>query len=1450
MMADDSMIPEPASVSTSAPVAPSRAARRFWPDARLELFVPRGADGGLGLPWHSVLADWALLALLVFAFCAVFLGFDDARTLPGNEADVVQALDWTLIHSLTHFGQFPLWNPYLRTGFPFIADPFLHVYNPVATLPVLLFGVWSGFKIALFLSFLAAAVGMWWLGVALGLGRPTRLWMGLMYAFTGQAVARFFQGEYDFVLGFAWIPWTLAFILLAVRTRRRSHALVAAFALALLFFSGNVYYTFYMILVLPLAALVSAAEVDWPGRRLRWQVRPLLIIAVIVLLAIGLTAIQWLPLLDYWGSYTKMPDPELIGSHSLRQIWLDYVSKDPQRPDAFAKLPSEEFYAYTGVWPFLFLAFVPLAYRRGRRREIVFLLLLALLVVAYVATRDMPWAGLYKASPLLNQFRYQTRMLIYGAVALIGLAGCGLDAIWARVGARPRLSLVSVPALARGAGAWLAAIVLVACMVWSVGDVYSANRQYMRSRERYLPPYELMEWLRRHDASVFYLGAQQASWHGPIVANGIRYLDAWYGITPLMPVQGALNTRPVVARPHYMALGNDQTPDRPHELVRRFAAHSIWRLPDSLPFALTVAEAVLMNPALRTELMASEVRPVAPTLVSPNRIAVQTDGTEGDWLVVLTSAYHGWRLTVDGGPARLRNVGGYLAVPLQAGVHRYEFSFSPASFWVGLIVSLATVGGLVVLAVVQGRPRRRRFRVQAMYAHGVLHLAQPLELADEMPVRVTVEPIEQPQPEAEVWNEADAGAESPRLARLGWALFALGLFVYLVTRLWQIDRFPINFFADEATFALLAQDLLVHGLRDNYRTFLPVYFEVASNRWTPVLAVYTHLPAVAMFGKSIVAVRATSALVTFLVPIAVALVLRLIFRARFWWAGALIVAVVPTWFMHSRTAFEWLTMASCYAGFILFYLLYRTRAPKFLFPAILFGAATFYNHASGQLVMAAAFLFLGLSDIRYHLKHWRTILVGLLLVAFLAVPLLRFQRAQPDAMTRHLRVINSYWFQDVPLTDKLRQFVATYAYGLSPRYWFLPNEQDLIRHRMQGYGNLGWILLPLVVAGVVVCLRRVRSAPHRAVLLAALAAPAGAATAEVAITRMMAFIPPLCILAGLGLDAMLEGTRRAVQAMRMGAGRPAWRSSSVYRALAIITAVGLSGASLWMLRDALVNGPTWYTDYGMYGMQYGARELFAEAIPKYLKENPGATVIVSPNWANGTDTFVRFFLPPDQQFTRVRMHDIRYFLEKRRELTSDMVLVIPADEYHQAKASPKFAAADVAQMLPYPDGRPGFYFVHLTYADNVDQLLESERAARTRPVVGVIDLAGQQVQVSHSQFDMGQLRDVFDGDPFSLARGLEANPLVFDFAFPTPRTISGLRIRLGTMAFKLTAQLWADGAATPEVYEHTSRDDRPDPVADLSFDRGPQAVSRLRLEVLHLNAGEEVHIHVREIEFR
>jgi hypothetical protein len=218
----------------------------------------------------------------------------------------------------------------------------LHIYNPLTSLPVLLFGVLDGFKVALFLSFLAAAWGMWYLAAVLGAERPARLWMAVLFACAGPPVARFFQGQYLFTFGYAWIPWALGGLLAVLQTARRRHAAVAIGALALLFFSGNAYYAYYMLLTVALLSpvlLVSARprwRVDW-GR-----VRVLLVVGVA---ALALIAIQLLPLMEFWPRLNKAVNLDLTDSQTFQQVVLDLTSSDHNRPDARAALTPEEFYA-------------------------------------------------------------------------------------------------------------------------------------------------------------------------------------------------------------------------------------------------------------------------------------------------------------------------------------------------------------------------------------------------------------------------------------------------------------------------------------------------------------------------------------------------------------------------------------------------------------------------------------------------------------------------------------------------------------------------------------------------------------------------------------------------------------------------------------------------------------------------------------------------------------------------------------------------------------------------------------------------------------------------------------------------------------------------------------------------------------------------------------------------
>lgn len=1431
-----------------------RKPRLSWP----AVFVRRGEAPhpiGAGLDWRWVVLEWLLITVITLTFCAGFLDLGTQRALPGNEAEVFQALDWVLAQSIHRDGQFPLWNPYLQTGLPYVADPMLHAYNPLVTVPVLLFGVLDGFKIALFLSFLAAGLGMWWLGVVLGLGRASRLWMAGMYAFSGPAVARFTQGQYLFVLGTAWIPWALASLIAATRTRRRRYAAMAVLALALLFFSGNVYYPYYMLFAVALYGLVAVFGFRTSRPFISLNQRRVWIILVVGVLTLGLIAIQLLPLAEFWPRISKALNTALTDSHTLRQIFLDYVSKDKWRPDAIEFLQPEEFYAYVGLWPFLALLFLPLAIRKRERRSIAFLTLLFVFTLLWIDVRDMPWRELLVRMPFLNQFRYPTRMLIFGAFALIGLAGIALDAAWTSVRGDDERPQEAPPAeMIRWALSRVAVVVLAAFMIWSVWDVYSTNKQQVHTRDPYPISYEIMDWLSHHDSSPYYV-ANFNGWHGAVVSNGLRYIDAWYHFGDIRRFAGMVNRRPVQARPNYVVIGNDQTPGAPDaSVVRRFETHTVYKLPHSLPFAFTVDDAQLATPGAG-ELRSEDVASVPAFVPGPNSVETIIEGDAGKMLVVLTSKYPGWRVTVDGRPQTLKNVGGYLAADVQPGIHKYTFSFSPTSFKVGLLITLLSLAVTVGLLVSDLRlswdgwmERLRRLRASAGrwldWRPGPLlpEPAEPQTAQSEAtaPADATAEPPA-PVPDwlppavARGWQRVSAAGPAwlTSVAFLEWSLFVLALLAYAVTRLRALDQFPIYFFTDEAIHPLLAEELIARHLRGPDGTWFPVYFEAAGLRWTPLLSVYFHALTVWLFGKSIFITRATSALISLLGAAAVGLILKLIFKARYWWTGVLILAIVPAWFLHSRTAFETVMMSSFFACFLLTYLLYRYRSPRFLFAAVLFAGATFYSYSNGQLVIGTAALLLFFSDTRYHLRNWRVVLQALLLVAIVALPLAKFRLDHPTSMQAHLRAVDSYWFRAMPLADKLTQFAKTYWQGISPQYWFFPNNVDLVRHRLDDYGHIRIELLPLVLLGLGMCLWRIRSSRHRTILLAALATPVGAALVGVGITRVLAFVIPASILAGLGLDAILSRLSRRVPYDLVAAG----------------TFVILLFTSFGMLRQAVVDGPLWFQDYGLYGMQYGAKQLFRQKIPAYLQRDPNVHVMVSSTWANGTDRFPRFFLSPAQR-TRVRMRNVDYYLYEKRNLNRNHLLVMTPAEYQQAKSSPKIASVQVEEIVPYPDGSPGFYFARMSYVDNVEELFAIDEAARRQLVEERVELAGQTVTVHHSRFDAGQMHDVLDGDRFTLARGQEANPLVFEFSFSEPATISGLSADFGSMDFSLTVQLYTGSDSGPITYTETYRGLPPDPHVEMDFEGGPYAVSKMRLEIKNLKAGDRAHIHVRELALR
>ncbi len=663
----------------------------------------------------------------------------------------------------------------------------------------------------------------------------------------------------------------------------------------------------------------------------------------------------------------------------------------------------------------------------------------------------------------------------------------------------------------------------------------------------------------------------------------------------------------------------------------------------------------------------------------------------------------------------------------------------------------------------------------------------------------------------------------------GWFswLLPLSFLMYIATRLVALDAFPIYFFTDEAVQTVLASDLLRDHLFSYDHEFLPTFFKNGA-QYNLGLSVYWQMLPTLLLGKSIWVTRGAAALATGIAALSVALLLKHIFRSLSPWMGVLFLSITPAWFLHSRTAFETSLAVSFYALFLYFYLMYRCHNPKYLFAAVLAAALTFYAYTPARVVIAVTLFLLLLSDFRYHLRHKWIGISSLALGIILTLPFLRFLLAHAAENAWSMRLLGSYWVMDLPLLTKLGMYAQKYLAGLNPLYWYFPNGVDLARHVMLGYGHLLTLTLPLGALGVALALWRIKCPEWRALLCAILAAPTGAAMVEVGITRVLFMVIPLAFLTALALEEII-----CYVCSR-------WKNLPQKAILAGCFLL-LCAVNVGMLADALIHAPTWYADYSLTGMQYGARQLFA-AVADTLRDDPRIHLIVSPTWANGTDVLARFFFDDPLPY---QLGTAQEYYRKVGNLTPQTQFVMTPEEF-AAIPRQKFAEIRVVKTLLYPNGRPGFLFVQLQYKQDIAAIIAAERAAHEQLVEDTVQIDGQPVRMLHSRADIGKPQDVFDGSLTTLFRTDALNPLKIQLIFPSPRRIHQVSLQIGGVPTAVRVQGW-DADNRPLFDLRQSAGEAINPRLLTVNLGGEYPVETLWLEVRNVRDNEEGNVHLWEV---
>lgn len=246
-------------------------------------------------------------------------------------------------------GTIPFWNPYTFSGTPFLAHPSISPFYP-PNIIFFLFPVNIAFSVFLFVHIVLAGYFTYWFlrktqdEISATVG-------AILFAFSGLFAARIYAGHIDIVATLIWIPLVFGAITTAITSRREKDILMAVLGLTFQIFAGYQFVVILTLELIGLYVIYNIISRVY-SRNLRRSIpgisRTLLIFIGIIIAAYGISAVQILPTVELVQNSIRskgLPyDLAAWGSSTVETLKL-FIA-----PYFFGN-PFPENYSYTGPGP-------------------------------------------------------------------------------------------------------------------------------------------------------------------------------------------------------------------------------------------------------------------------------------------------------------------------------------------------------------------------------------------------------------------------------------------------------------------------------------------------------------------------------------------------------------------------------------------------------------------------------------------------------------------------------------------------------------------------------------------------------------------------------------------------------------------------------------------------------------------------------------------------------------------------------------------------------------------------------------------------------------------------------------------------------------------------------------------------------------------------------------------
>jgi len=440
----------------------------FWTQNRTNIFI---YIFFLLLPWIYYWSLWTFFS-------------PDLRIINGDFYSAIFPYRYYLATMLRE-GFLPLWTPYLYGGMPFIGEIQTGVFYPlnfILCLFVIKGELWYIFaEMIMLFQFSLAGIFMYLFLKHVGFHSFSGIMGALVFMFNGFMIMR--TGHPNMFGVVIWLPLILLLSFKAIKTGRFRWAVFAGCTLGVSTLSGHLQLTAILYIIIFLFFIFLSLQDFFNSRERGKLIRYVLLFLVIVIVSIGLAAVQILPAYEFIKLSTKSEinyEDSTLFSMFPKDLILNFI---------FPSMAMYESTCYVGILPLLLLP-IGLAWCK-HSLKLFFLILFILSLFLALGRYSFLYDLVYQFIPLYGKNRVPGRFMFVSVLCFSFFTSMGCEVLIQSLDSKKKETIIKILRVAIYFLAASIGVFLFLAVIMKIGPV--AYEKLLKGVEQDL--YDRMIWV-------------------------------------------------------------------------------------------------------------------------------------------------------------------------------------------------------------------------------------------------------------------------------------------------------------------------------------------------------------------------------------------------------------------------------------------------------------------------------------------------------------------------------------------------------------------------------------------------------------------------------------------------------------------------------------------------------------------------------------------------------------------------------------------------------------------------------------------------------------------------------------------------------------------------------------------------------------------------------------------